>query len=233
MDEAAAGTLNRGRTLLKKMEEIAASAEAASQTALAALRIAGAKQESRAESFQTASEDREKEKVPGTASALTANALREHTRSFRTKSPPEQSEHAQATNEAARASGLPPRQEPWAHVGACELFQPASAGALKIQLDAMDGLAIGDVLELSFGTDRAEVITVAGFGSVIFAAPLCCSHPAGTPVRRLLEGNGTRWVPAPSDVRATPSSRPRSSIQDDEGFADRDSWSEGEREHQL
>ena len=51
VDEAAAGTLNRDRALLKKMEEIAASAEAASQTALAALRIVEAKQESKAESF--------------------------------------------------------------------------------------------------------------------------------------------------------------------------------------
>ena len=75
MDEAAADTLNRDRALLKKMEEVAASAEAASLTAQAALHIAEAKQESRADSFKTASEDREKEKVPGTASALTANAL--------------------------------------------------------------------------------------------------------------------------------------------------------------
>ena len=118
-------------------------------------------------------------------------------------------------------------------VGAWCMLQATAAGETRLQLDHYAGLAVGDIVEIDIGTNVAEVVTIVRFGTVIASAPTRYARAAGAPIRRLLEGNGERWIPAASEVNATPSSRPRSSLQDAEGFVDRDSWSPREREHQL
>ena len=107
------------------------------------------------------------------------------------------------------------------------------AGDTVLQFDAYDGLAGGDILEIDFASPQAEFITVARFGSVVASAPLRFQHGAGSEVRRVIEGNGQRWTPLPSEVGATPSQQPKSSLRDAEGFIDHQSWSPREREHQL
>jgi len=169
------------------------------------------------------------------AAALTSENLRQHRmqqNEIRSKSPPV----GTALPIAARTDNLNNNQN---GTGQWQLLYPIEAHATSAEFQSYSGLAVGDVLEISAGASSAEVVTISKFGSVHCSAPTRFERQAGAPVRRLIEGNGSRYVEAwradQSEARASPSSRAKSSWepQDDAGFVDRQSWSPREREHQL
>ena len=180
----------------------------------------------------------------GGQASLTTEAVRQHTQSFRTASPAEQLPRQQRQYANSHASGgaggnggsgqrLPDPRGPWGRIGAWRLLQRTEAGSQRLELDVYDGLAVGDVLEIDFGTPEAEFITVTKFGSIIPAAPTRFAHNPGAEVRRIVEGTGQRWAPLPSEVNATPGSQRASTLIDADGIEDRASWSPRKREHQL
>ena len=77
------------------------------------------------------------------------------------------------------------------------MLQSIEAGISKFELKDYAGLAVGDILEVDGGTDIAEVLTVVKFGSIYVSAPTRFPHAAGASIRRLIEGNGTRWEQPP------------------------------------
>ena len=74
----------------------------------------------------------------------------------------------------------------WGQIGAWKLLQRTEAGSQRLELDVYDCLAVGDVLEIDFGTPEAEFITVTKFGSIIPAAPTRFPHNPGAEVRRIV-----------------------------------------------
>ena len=82
-------------------------------------------------------------------------------------------------------------------VGAWSLLYPIDHGVTRIELNDYSGLAIGDIVEIDFATNIAEVITISKFGSVVASAPTRFAHAAGAPVRRLLGGNVARYDQSP------------------------------------
>ena len=176
-----------------------------------------------------------------TAPRLTEKALREHTKSQRGHGSPGPSVPPLGLPGRPPLPGAPARGHednqvpggPKSAASTWNLVQPANAGECVLHLASYDGLAVGDILEVDFAAQHAEFVTVARFGSVVTSAPLRFDHSAGAQVRRIIEGNGQRWTPLPSEIGATPSQQPKSSIRDAEGFVDHASWSPREREHQL
>ena len=169
---------------------------------------------------------------------LTSELLRQHTKQqseVRQKSPP----LGKAQPEAAKMDDNLKSDQANIGTGTWQLLYPIAAQATSAEFQSYSGLAVGDILELSAGSERAEFVTISRFASVHFSGPTRFEHQAGAPVRRIIEGTGPRytetWRADCSEAKATPSSRARNSWDrhDDEGFVDRRSWSPGEREHQL
>ena len=191
--------------MMDQMQALASSAQRAAKAAEEAAEAAKQKSEG-FRSVVGSDAEGAKSKPRGT---LTAETLRQHTKSqnqIRSKSPPLGTENPiDAAKEANTTTN-----------GQWLLLYPIEARSIKADFQAYDGLAVGDILELSAGTDRAEVVTVTKFGSVYFSAPTRFEHAAGSAVRRLIEGTGERYVEAwraeGSEARASPSSRLKSSL---------------------
>ena len=236
---AADGLTEQASIMIAKMQELAESANVAASAAKEAVeQLAEIKKQSNG-SFRSAASDAGNgatQEQPAVPLRLTEEALREHTRSQRAASPQVPLLPGLEAAAAAKAGGPAPGgigRGPQHAVGAWSLLQPVEAGDTILQFDAYDGLAVGDILEIDFSSPQAEFITVARFGSVVASAPLRFQHGAGSEVRRVIEGNGQRFTPLPSEVGATPSHQPKSSLRDAEGCVDHQSWSPREREHQL
>ena len=190
----------------------------------------------RSEGFKSAAESVNEEQQGH--QMLSSELLRQHTKQqseVRHKSPP----LGKAQPEAAKMDDNQKSDQANIGNGTWQLLYPIAAQATLAEFQSYTGLAVGDILELSAGSERAEFGTISRFASVHFSGPARFEHQAGAPVRRIIEGTGPRytetWRADRSEAKATPSSRARSSgdLRDDEGFVDRRSWSPGEREHQL
>lgn len=225
--------LTSNRLMLQQMQTLADAAQKAAAAAEEAARAAAEKSDGfRSAGSQEACEkgDRKTEAKP-----LTAERLREHTRSHRAASPAErcaqQKQQQQPPNQQAESQNMDQFHQARERdvVGAWSVLYPIEQGVTKIEFKDYFGLAIGEIVEIYFATSSAEVITVIKFGSVIASAPTRFAHAAGAPVLRLIEGNGARYTPASSEINATPISRPRSSMPD-ETFVERESWSPRERD---
>ena len=126
---------------------------------------------------------------------LTAERLLEHARSLWAASPAERcAEQQQQREQQPRRQQVESQNfdqfrqaRDWDVVGAWSLLYPVDQGVTKIEVKDYCGLAIGDMVEIDFATNIAEVITVSRFGSVIASAPTRFAHAAGAPVRRLIE----------------------------------------------
>ena len=113
----------------------------------------------------------------------------------------------------------------------------------EFHLSNYEGLAIGDILEIGFGTPEAEAVTISRFGSIHLVSETRHAHPRGSAVRRLVEGTGARYQSdqpnanqqqrAPQRAASSIANASPSSIgQDLDGWGSHGSWSPRERAHQ-
>ena len=163
---------------MDQMQALARSAQRAAKAAEEAAEAAKQKSEG-FRSVVGSDAEGAKSKPRGT---LTAETLRQHTKSqnqIRSKSPPLGTENP---TDAAKEAKTTTTNGQW------QLLYPIEARFTKADFQAYDGLAVGDILELSAGTDRAEVVTVTKFGSVYFSVPTRFEHAAGSAARLLIEG---------------------------------------------
>ena len=212
--------------MMQKMMEVANAAAAAAKRAEEA---AASLHERKSDYHSAASEH--KQPVPK-LKPLTKSNLQQHAKQQRSASPSPEAAQRNVDQSGARdddAENEEANQSP----GEWQLFADAKAGESIFQIVDQSNLAIGDILELAHGTPQSEAVTITKFGSVHLAAPLRFSHPAGTRIRRIIEGTGDRWRPPVAQVSAATqqtSAMAASTIDDD--FEDHDSWSPREREHQ-
>ena len=188
---------------------------------------------------------------------FTSANVAQHTalkRGERSRSPQPQAEEAAAENIEAKfqnetsnvkqnefSSPLPGSHHGDRGEAGWRLLAPVSAGDLSLQLAGYDGLAVGDVIEISSGTPQAEVVVISRFGSIHLVSPLRGAHPSGAAVRRLIEGTGQRYEEFAQNAGArahravsSKNSAIAASSQDPdlEGFESHGSWSPRERAHQ-
>ena len=143
-----------------------------------------------------AGRSRAKPKV--TEVTLTAETLKQHTRSYRSASPQDPGDGVGKKPESVGSAKQP--------TGTWKLLQTTEAGVTKMELQSYDGLAIDDILEVDPGTDVAGVTTVTEVGFIYLSGLTCFGHGPGAAVRRLIEGTGARWTAAASEANATPTS---------------------------
>ena len=115
---------------------------------------------------------------------------------------------------------LKPR--PGRHLIKYALAADIAGGAQKTELKDDSGLKVNDFLLLSYGTNRQELVQIAGFGSVHFARPKVNPHQAGATIVR---------VDPPDRAGSQRSSSTAGEEDDVDGFESHDSWSSDERAH--
>ena len=116
---------------------------------------------------------------------------------------------------------LKPR--PGRHLTKYALAADIAGGAQVAELKDDSGLKVNDFLLLSFGTNRQELVQIAGFGSVHFARPTVNPQQAGAAIVRV----------DPSERAGSQRISSTAGEEDDlDGYESHDSWSSNEQAHQ-
>ena len=168
-----------GSQMLEQMKVIAESAERAARAAEEAAEAA----KQRSEGFKSAAESVNEQQQGH--QMLTSELLRQHTKQqseVRQKSPP----LGKAQPEAAKMDDNQKSDQANIGTGTWQLLYPIAAQATSAEFQSYSGLAVGDILELSAGSERAEFVTISRFASVHFSGPTRFEHAAGAPVRRII-----------------------------------------------
>jgi len=143
--------LNSNRLMLQQMQTLADAAQKAATAAEEAAQAAARK----SDGFRSARSQEACEKGDGKTTeaepTLTVERLREHARSHQA-----QQAESQNFDQFRQARDW----DVWGPVGAWNLLHPIDQGVTEIELKNYSGLAIGEIVEIDFATNSAEVITI-------------------------------------------------------------------------